>query len=100
MSATKIGVLKHGLKIGDAVHKSFEIREATTADLFAAEEVASSDKPITFNAALLCQQIVSIGEFTGPFTLGMLGKMKKVDLYAMQAARQALDSEGEAEQPV
>ncbi len=98
--SNKIGTLKHGLKIGDVTHKSFEIREANTADLFAAEEIASSDKPITFNAALLCQQLVSIGEFTGPFTLGLLGKMKKADLFVMQEARSALDSEGEAEQPV
>ncbi len=99
MSARKIGVLKHGLKIGDVVHKSFEVREATTADLFAAEDIATSDKPVSFNAALLCQQLVSIGEYTGPFSLAILGKMKKEDFFIMQAARQALDDEGEDEQP-
>lgn len=97
--STKTGNLKHGLKIGDAVHKSFEIREANAGDLFAAEAVATPDRPITFAAAMLCQQLVSIGTFTGPFTLGLIGKMKREDLNIMQEARLVLDAEGEGEQP-
>lgn len=97
--STKTGTLKHGLKIGDAVHKSFEIREATAGDLFAAESQATPDRPITFAAAMLCQQLISIGTFTGPFTLGLIGKLKRDDLNLLQEARLALDAEGEAEQP-
>ena len=97
--STKTGTLKHGLKVGDTAHKSFEIREATAGDLFAAESVASPDRPITFAAAMLCQQLVSIGTFEGPFTLEVIGKMKREDLNLMQEARLALDAEGEAEQP-
>ena len=97
--STKIGTLKHGLKVGDNVHKSFELREATAGDLFAAENAASPDRPITFAAAMLCQQLVSIGTFEGPFTLELIGKMKRQDLNLLQEARLALDAEGEAEQP-
>lgn len=96
--STKIGALKHGLKVGDVAHKSFEIREATAGDLFTAETFAGTDRPIAFAAALLCQQLLSIGTFTGPFTLEVIGKLKRADLNLLQEARLALDEEGEAEQ--
>lgn len=96
--SSKTGVLKHGLKVGTEVHKSFEIREASAGDLFAAETVAGVDRPIAFAAALLCQQLQSIGTFTGPFTIELIGKLKRSDLNILQEARLALDDEGEAEQ--
>src|SRR3546814_14990040 len=60
------GTLKRGMKIGDAVHKEFELRQCTAADYFAAEGSADSSKSITYQAALVAQQLVRIGEFSGP----------------------------------
>lgn len=96
--ANRTGTLKHGLKIGDQVHKEFEIRAGTSADYFAAEAAADSSRTISFRASLLAQQLVRIGTFTGPFTLNTLGKLKPSDLNLMLDARDALEAEGEAEQ--
>lgn len=96
--STKTGILKHGLKVGTEVHKSFEIREASAGDLFAAEVEVTPERQYSFAAAMLCQQLLSIGTFTGPFTLAVLGKLKRSDLSILQEARLALDEEGEAEQ--
>lgn len=96
--ATTTGTLKHGLAIGDTVHKEFELRQCTGADYFAAEDHADSSKQVTYNAALVAQQLVRIGTFTGPFTLGMLGKMHPGDLMAMTTARAKLEVQGEDEQ--
>jgi phage FluMu protein gp41 len=99
MAATKTGTLKHGLKLGDQVHKEFELREATAGDLFAAEAEADSSRPLTYRAALICQQLVRIGTFTGPFILGTVAKLKVADLNILIAAQRDLDAEGEGEQP-
>lgn len=76
------GTLKHGLKIGDAVHKDFELREATTADLFEAEDIASPETPLKFNGALIALTLVRVGTFEGPFTLSMIRGLKQAD-YAL-----------------
>lgn len=94
----KRGTLKHGLKIGEEVHKDFVMREGTAADYFAAESEADSSKPITYQAALVAQQLVSIGTFNGPFTLSMLGKLHANDVNRLIDARVTLEAEGEAEQ--
>lgn len=95
---SKTGTLKHGLKIGDQVHKDFEFREGTAADYFAAEAEADSSKQISFRAALAAQQLQRIGTFNGPFTLSMLGKLHPSDLKMLMDAREALEAEGEGEQ--
>ncbi len=95
---TRTGTLRRGLRIGDQVHTEFELREATAGDYFAAEADTSSDRAITFRAALLARQLTRIGSFTGPFTLQMLGKLHPSDLDVMLAARDALEREGEAGQ--
>lgn len=99
MAATKTGTLKHGLKVGDQVHKEFELREATTGDMFAAEAEADSSRPLSYRGALVCQQLVRIGTFTGPFTLNTIGKLKVADFNILIAAQRDLDAEGEGEQP-
>ncbi len=93
------GTLKHGLKIGGVPHKNFELREATTADIMEAEAMSVASKPFTFNTAMLCQQLICIGEYTGPFTLAILGKLKPIDTQIMQQKQLELDALGEAEQP-
>lgn len=96
---TRNGTLKHGLKVGDKVHKEFELRQCTAGDYFAAEAAADSSKSITFQAALIAQQLVRIGEFEGPFTLRMLATLHPSDLNAMVNARVELEAQGEDSQP-
>lgn len=96
---TRIGTLKRGLKIGDVVHKEFELRQCTSADYFAAEKNAEAGKDITFRAALCAQQLVRIGDFKGPFTLAMLGTLSPGDMSRLSTAREELEIEGEAQQP-
>lgn len=97
MAATVKGTLKHGLKHGDAVHKDFELREATTGDMFDAEQDAPPDTPLAFNGALMCRQLIRIGTFEGPFTLGIIRKLKAVDYGILRAAQMEADKLGEAD---
>ena len=97
--ATMTGTLRDGLQVGDAVHKDFELRSATAADYFAAEDAADSSKTIKFRAALAAHTLVRVGTFTGPFTLAMLGKLSPRDLDALLSARDALERQGEDKQP-
>lgn len=98
-ATAKTGTLKKGLKIGDTLHKDFELRQCTAADYFAAEASASATKDITFRAALAAQQLVRIGTYEGPFSLQMLGRLTPGDIGRLCDARDELEREGEAEQP-
>lgn len=91
------GTLKKGLKIGDEVHKDFEMQEPITGDMFAAEAETPAQNVITFNAALMARQLVSIGTYTGPFTLGMIGSLRATDYNTLREAQVELDLLGEAE---
>lgn len=97
--STKTGTLKRGLKIGEAVHKDFELRQCTAADYFAAEAQTAAVKDISYRAALVSQQLVRIGTHEGPFSLAVLGKLTPGDLMRLIDARDELEREGEAEQP-
>lgn len=99
MSMSKTGTLKHGLKVGDQVHKEFELREALAGDMFAAEADADASRPMTFRAALIARQLVRVGGFEGPFSLGMLGRLKGADMAILFKAQQELDEAGEDVQP-
>jgi phage FluMu protein gp41 len=92
------GKLAKGLKIGDEVHKDFELREATTQDVFDAEAQPGVhvSKPVTFAAALLCLQLLRIGTYAGPFTVKLLGSLSKSDFSKLRAAQEELDQLGEA----
>ena len=98
MSQTKTGTFKKGLKIGEDLHKEFELREATAADYFQAEADCDSSKPITFRAAIATRTLVRVGTFTGPFTLSLIGRLSPGDLNRLMEARDALEREGESEQ--
>ena len=89
------GTLRYGLKVGDQVHKQFELRQVTSGDYFAAEADASVSKDVTFRAALLARQLVRIGTFEGPFSLAVLAKVPPPDLNTMLDAREALELSGE-----
>jgi phage FluMu protein gp41 len=91
------GTLKHGLKIGDTVHRDFEIREGTMADYFAAEDVVNPNKTYKFATALLCQRIVSIGDVGGPLTVDLLQNLPPADFHMLRAAMDGVDGLGESE---
>jgi phage FluMu protein gp41 len=91
------GSLKHGLKIGDDVHREFEMQESITGDFFAAENEVSPEKTLTFSAALIARQLVRVGSYTGPFTHGMLGTLRTADFNTLRQAQTELDVLGEAE---
>ncbi|MDM4768669.1 phage tail assembly protein [Solimonas sp. SE-A11] len=90
------GTWKHGLKIGDKVHKTFVLREAEAGDFFDAEADAQTNQVLTFDAALACRQFVSIGDYTGPVLLQQVRKLKPVDLMLLRVKQKELDSQGEA----
>lgn len=91
------GKLKHGMLIDGVQQTSFELREATVADLLDAELEADIAKPLNFNAQLLILQLVKIGSFTGPFTENMIRRLKPVDWRILRAAQSEIDDLGEDE---
>lgn len=95
-AATLKGTLKHGLKMGEACLKRFEMRESTTADMFAAEAIAGVDTPLKFNGALMCQQLVSLDDYTGPFVIEMIASLSKADYAILRKTQMELDQLGEA----
>ena len=96
MAVTVKGTLKHGLKIGETPLKRFEMRESTTADMFAAEAIAGVDTPLKFNGALMCQQLLSVDDYKGPFVIEMIAALSKADYAILRAAQMELDRLGEA----
>lgn len=82
--ANFIGKFKKGMKVGKDVHKDFELREMTTADMLDAELEVSSAKPMNFSAMLASLQLVRVGTFDGPFTLGMVKSLHPDDFNALR----------------
>jgi phage FluMu protein gp41 len=97
--ATFKGSLKFGLKIGDEVHKDFELVEPIAAHIFDAEATCSADTAITFKTSILCQQLVRIGTFEGPFTVKLLRSLKVSDLNRLLDGQKEADKLGEAAAP-
>lgn len=90
------GTLLHGLKIDGVAHKEFELREASVGDIFDAENEADITRPLAFNGQMMLRQLVRIGTFEGPFTIGMLRSLKPADYRALRAKQMELESEGES----
>lgn len=90
------GTLPHGLQIDGTLHTEFEMREASVGDMFDAEGDADVTRPLAFNGQMMLRQLVRIGTFTGPFTVGMLRRLKTADYRALRAKQMELDSEGES----
>lgn len=91
------GPLRHGFKIGDVTHKTFTMRESFVDDLLDAELEADVTKPLNFSAQLMVRQLVNVGSYEGPFTVGMLRRLKPVDWRILRAAQSELDDQGEDE---
>jgi hypothetical protein len=92
-----VGPLKVGIKIDGVVHKDFTMRGALLEDMLDAEKEASVDTPLNFNACLMTRQLVRVGSYTDPVTVGMLGRMKPVDWRILRAAQNEADALGEDE---
>lgn len=90
------GTLKHGLKLGESLLKNFEMRESTTADMFAAEAIAGVDTPLQFNGAMMSIQLVRVDDYEGPFTIEMIASLRKTDYSILRDAQMRLDKLGEA----
>lgn len=95
--ATIKGTLKHGLKIGDTVHKDYEIRESDTTDMFEAEDEAPTTKRLAYNGAILARQIVRLGELSGPFNLSWLKKLHKEDVHQLFDEQDRVEALGKSE---
>jgi phage FluMu protein gp41 len=91
------GTLKHGLKIGTDVYREFVMREALAEDVFMAERDADAGKPLTFAAEMMALQLVSVGNYKGPFTRGMIGTLRQADYRRLREAQAELDLMGELE---
>lgn len=94
MTANIKGTLKHGLKVGEKLYLEFEMRECTTADLFAAEEDASVDKKLSFRGALIGRQLVKLGEISGPIPFASIGKLHPEDFDLLVKAQDEADKKG------
>lgn len=91
------GPLRHGFLIGGVLHKSFQMRSAVVDDLLDAELETDVTRPLNFNAALMVRQLVKVGTFEGPFTLGLIRRLKPVDWRLLRAAQSEVDELGEDE---
>lgn len=97
VDGTATGTLKFGLAIDGVAHKTFSMREVTVEDLLDAELETDVTKPLNFSAQLMARQLVKVGEFAGPVTIGMIRRLKPHDWRILRAAQAELDALGEAE---
>lgn len=91
------GTLKYGLRVGDDVHKDFEMRAASVGDMFDAEEIASVSTPFKYRAALMGIQLVRLGTLSGPIDVKVLRGMDPDDLDILSKAQLDADKEGKGE---
>jgi phage FluMu protein gp41 len=87
--------LPHGLVINGSAQRDFTLREYTTGDLFDAEAEVNPAAPLIFSAALLTRQLVSIGNFKGPFTLNMLRSLHPADFACLRSKQREIEQAGE-----
>ncbi|WP_025918203.1 phage tail assembly protein [Herminiimonas sp. CN] len=97
--ATFIGQFKKGMKVGKDVHMDFELREMTTEDMLDAELEVSSAKPMNFNAELAMRQLVRVGSYEGPFTVGMIRKLAPPDFHLLRTGLAEVAKLGEESSP-
>lgn len=92
-----VGRLVKGITIAGALHKDFVMQEFDVGMLMSAEQEISSANFLSFNAHLMLQQLVSIGTYTGPFSINMMKPVKGPDWRILRAAQIALEALGEPE---
>ncbi|MGR9106808.1 MAG: hypothetical protein ACU843_07745 [Gammaproteobacteria bacterium] len=77
-------------------HRTVVMRESITEDLFEAEKLADSERPITFNGVLIGLQIMKIGDYQGPLTLRQIGTLRKSDYALLRDKQMELERLGES----
>jgi phage FluMu protein gp41 len=102
--ATMTIMLRHGLKVGDAVHYEAELREIDAGDIL--DAIAESEKmvmtpngtfqmvrsPILATVAVIRRRLVRIGSFEGPFTTEILRALLASDFALLAGASDKMDS--------
>lgn len=92
------GTFKHGLKVGEApnqkVHKDYELRPHTTADIFAAEREADPSRKLAFRGALVARQLVRLGELSGPLDIAIIEKLHPDDYWQLCEDMDKVDDMG------
>jgi phage FluMu protein gp41 len=97
-TVTVTGILKHGIKIGDTVHREFVVRDLSVEDMVESEKEASAHQVHAFNVQQLCRALVQIGDFKGPFVPTHIHRLKKGDYFKLLGAMNEADEMGEGEQ--
>lgn len=88
------GELTYGLQVGDETHTHYVLREPTTGDMFAAEEIAPVDRVLAYRGALIATTLVRLGSEDGPFTLAQIRKLHPVDFNALVEAQTEVEALG------
>lgn len=96
MTHTVKGELPHGLTDDGKTHKAFELRAATTGDMFDAEAVAAADKPLAYRGALIARQIVSLGTLEGPIDYDLIRRLQPEDFGRLITAQDEVERLGKA----
>lgn len=94
---TVTGTFVIGLSINGVTHKDFEMREASVGDMFDAESETDVSRPLAFNGQMMIRQLVRVGDFKGPFTIGMIRGLHPADYRTLRAKQMELDALGESE---
>ncbi len=93
MAKNVSGKLKHGLEYKGVQQFAFELSGITTAGaLFDAEvESGGIENQLAFNGALMAQQLVSIGDCPGPFSMLQIRGLSPGDFNILRNAQVNLD---------
>ena len=102
MATVKVALNK-GLTIGDEKHTEAEIREASAGDLIDATDESEKltltpdgyqliASPTAVGLNTLRRQIVRVGTYDGPLSMGELKKLSAVDISLLQEGAARLDS--------
>ena len=84
-----------GMKIGNTVHRNFEMRAvATMSELFKVEQETSVGDVLSFNGAMMAAQLTRVGDVEGPFLFSQIGDPAPVDYDKLRQAQGELDKLG------
>lgn len=99
-AATVIKALPAPWRVGGQDATEVELRPATLDDMVRAElEAHPGTQPIAFGRAMVCQQLLRAGTFTGPFVQGHFKAMPPATWFALRDAAQEADALGEGMPP-
>ena len=92
MGQSVMGKLKDGLEYKRVKQFDFELAGATSAGaLFDAEiESGGGENQLAFNGAMMAQQLVSIGDCPGPFSMLQIRALSATDYNILRSAQNTL----------